>query len=463
MSSLSDIMSASSQALRIQQLAMQIIGQNTANANTDGYSRERIDFSTSPPYAGMGLWDVGSGVDIGKLGRVRDQLLDDQIRRNATTFGYWQQRDDNLSRVEEVFNELSGSAISDQLSSFWAAWQDLANHPESAAGRQAVVQNAQSLASSVRDVYAQLTDRRNTLDRQVTSAVDEVNALTQQIATLNLQIVHGETGGQEASRLRDQRDLAVDRLSHLINITTQESSDGAVNVYNGGQMLVQLGSAQQLTLSTADQNGAVTVISYGLHGPRAQLEGGEIKSLLDVRDNDITAVMSKLDEFAKSLAERVNEVHRTGYGLSGTSGQDFFASDVTGAANFRVSAAILQDPSRVAAAGAPDAPGDNSIALRLAAIQNDKTMNNGTSTLGDFYKDIVLDVGSRKANAANELKVETAVMDNLENRRQQISGVSVDEEMSRMVQVQQAYAAAAKVVNTVDQMMQTVLAIGTAA
>jgi flagellar hook-associated protein 1 len=149
--------------------------------------------------------------------------------------------------------------------------------------------------------------------------------------------------------------------------------------------------------------------------------------------------------------------------LNGTSGQDFFAADVTGAANFRVSAAILQDPALVAAAGTPGAPGDNSIALRLAAVQNDKTMNNGTSTLGDFYKDIVLDVGSSKANSANQLKVETAVMDNLENRRQQISGVSTDEEMTRMVQVQQAYAAAAKVINTVDQMMQTVLAIGTTA
>ena len=131
MSTLSGILHTGRQALLVEQLAMQVIGHNTANVNTEGYSRQRVDFGTGPGREGLGIWRTGSGVDIDHLGRVRDQLLDQQITKSNGSVGYWNQRDESLGGVEQIYNELSGSAISDQLQQYWASWQDLSNDPES--------------------------------------------------------------------------------------------------------------------------------------------------------------------------------------------------------------------------------------------------------------------------------------------------------------------------------------------
>ncbi|RPH95738.1 flagellar hook-associated protein FlgK [candidate division KSB1 bacterium] len=461
MSSLADILNTGRNALRVQQLAMQVVGQNTSNADTEGYTRRRLELCTAPPYDSLGRWDAGAGVDIQHLGRIRDQLIDEQYRRESSQLGYWSQRDDVLGRVEEIFSELGGSAISDQLQDFWAAWSELSNQPEGQAARLSLVETAQTLTTGVRRVYDELASRFGTVDKQMVDDVTEVNAITSHIAQLNVQIVRAETDGLEASDLRDARDSALDRLSQLINITTQENGDGAVNVYNGGQILVQVDRHTEISISAESHNGRVSsVFNYGSSGRKLTLEGGEIKALMDIRDQDIGRVMDDMDEFAVNLAHRVNDIHTQGYGLTNTNGIEFFAADVTGASSLRLSSLITDDPSRIATASAANAPGDNSIALQIAGIQNEKLMNNGRSTLDDYYRDIVLQVGSRKSYATGQLKVEQAAMNHLENRRQSVSGVSLDEEMTRLIQVQQAYDAAARIVNTVDEMMQTVLTLG---
>jgi flagellar hook-associated protein 1 FlgK len=458
MSTLNDILNTGRQALRVQQLAMQVVGQNTANVNTEGYSRRRIEFATAPPYEGLGHWQSNGGVDVLELGRVRDQLIDEQIRRGNAGLAYWSTRDDTLSRVEEIYSEMGGSAVSDQLQEFFAAWNDLANGPEEMGPRLAVLEKAQTLASNVRRTYSELLARRQTVDSQVQVDVEEVNHLTSQIAQLNVQIVRAETSGGEASDLRDQRDLVVDRLSKLININVRENGDGAVNVYNGGQILVQVDSTFALTAGTVSQNGLTrTVITYGESGRSVVLEGGEIKALMDLRDQDIGLAMDDLNSFALGMTARINELHRTGYGLQATNGMDFFEGDISSAADFAVSSLITDDPSRIATASTPNAPGDNSLALQIAAVQNEKIMFGGRSTLEEFYRDSVLRVGTGKAYATDQLAVEQTAMDHLETRWQSVSGVSMDEEMTHLVQVQKAYDAAAKVITTVNDMMQTLL------
>lgn len=461
MSSLSDILNTGRRALLVQQLAMQVVGQNTANVDTEGYTRRRLDLATAPPYEGFYGWEGGSGVDVQYLGRVRDRIVDEQYRRGNSQLGYWTQRDNVLAEIEAVFSEMGGSAISDQLQQFWAAWNDLANSPEGEGSRTALLEKARSLASGIWRVHGELAAQRTQVDGQITDAVDEVNAITSRIAQLNIQIVRAETSGEEASDLRDQRDSAIDRLSSIMDIMVEENGDGAVNIYNGGQILVQVDRNVDLVVSAVNQNGYVqSTISYGNSGRPLKVESGELKSLLELRDSDIGGVMADLDEFAVALADRVNEVHRTGYGLTGTNGVEFFAADITGAANFRLSSLILDDPSRIATSSRADAPGDNSIALQLAGIQNEKLLHDGRATLDEFYRETVLSVGTRKSFSAGQLKVEQAAMSNIENKRQQISGVSLDEEMTKLIQVQQAYDAAAKIINTVDEMMQTVLSIG---
>lgn len=463
MSSLADILNSGRHALRVQRLAMQVISQNTANVNTEGYSRRRVDLATAPPFDTRTQWFPGGGVDVQFLGRVRDRIVDEQVRRSGGELAYWTRRDDTLGRIEEIFGEMGDAAISDQMQQFWAAWQDLANNPEGMAARMQLVQRTESLASSVRRAHGELAARAGDLDAQVRQSVGDVNALTAQVAALNVQIVRAETDGREASDLRDARDLIIDRLSQIMDVTVQENAHGAVNLYSGGQILVQIDQSVELTMTSVPANGSSkTVVSYGSSGRPLQTQQGELRALMDLRDQDVGSAMADLDAFAVALANRVNDVHRTGYSASGATGMDFFAPNVTGAASLRISALIQGDPSRIATAAAADAPGDNALALQIAGIQNERLLQNGQSTLETFFRDSMLRIGSRKAFAVNELMVVSAANENLMNRRQEISGVSVDEEMARMVQVQQAYEAAAKIINTVDEMMKTVLALGSA-
>jgi flagellar hook-associated protein 1 len=458
MGTLGSILNTGRQALLIQQLAMQVIGQNTSNVNTEGYSRRRIELGTAPGLEDYGKWQVGSGVDVSHLGRVRDTLLDDQIRQSSTEVGYWNQQDDALGQVEKVFSEMSGSAISDNLQAFWASWQDLSNDPENTVARTSVLQKAQSLTSNIQRTYSELSQQRDTVDKTIVDKVAQVNSLTTQIAKLNTQIVASEVSGSEASDLRDARDLAIQNLSSLIKINVKENSDGAVNVYNNGMILVQIDKSNDLKITTDSQTGYPrTLISYSYSGAPADLGSGEIKSLLDVRDNQITSAMKNLDTFASTLAKRVNEVHRTGYGLTNTNGIDFFDPSTTGAANIKVSNLITDDVSRIATASSANAPGDNTLVLKIASIQSEKLLDGGASTLDDYYQSVVLKVSSKKAYAADQLAIETTTADHLESRKQQISGVSMDEEMTHLIQVQQAYDAASKIITTIDQMMTTVI------
>jgi flagellar hook-associated protein 1 FlgK len=180
---------------------------------------------------------------------------------------------------------------------------------------------------------------------------------------------------------------------------------------------------------------------------------------LDLRDADIRPALDDLDTLATTLSSRINEIHRTGYGLDNTSGINFFAVDISGAVDLRINQVIVDDVARIASASLPDAAGDNSIALEIAAVQQEKLLNDGRATIDEFNRNIALRAGSNLSYALAQLEIEDAAQESLLNRRASISGVSIDEEMTRLIQVQKAYDAAAKIVTTADEMINTILSM----
>lgn len=438
---------------------MQVIGHNTANVDTEGYSRQRIDFRTSPP-GGLGQYNTGSGVDVDYLGRVRDTFLDVQIRESRSQVSYWQQRNASLEKVESTLNGLGDVNIETRLQDFWSAWHDVANDPESMSSRLALLQRSQSLTTSIRRAYSDLTAQLADANEQITVEIDKVNQLTAQIASLNVAVNQAELNGSEASDLRDQRDLILEELSGIINVTSQEQEGGAINVYSGGQILVQVNSSIDLYVSSiAGNSSELPTIKHGISGSEMQFTQGTLRALLDLRDADIRPALEDLDTLATTLSSRVNAIHRSGFGLDNTSGINFFAQDVSGAADLRINDVIVDDVARIASASAADAAGDNSIAIAIAAVQQEKLLNDGRSTLDEFNRSIALRAGSNLSYASAQLEIEASAQDNLLNRRASISGVSIDEEMTRLIQVQKAYDAAAKIVTTVDEMVNTLLSM----
>ncbi len=455
MSTLSNILEQGRRALQVQQLAMQVIGHNTTNAGTVGYSRRRLDLETAPP-GETGMWDTGSGVDVLRLARVRDRLLDSQIRGETSVASYWSEREDRLGRVEEVFNALGDNNLGKLMDDFWSGWHDLANDPESMAPRYALRDRAGALVSSLKRVHQNLAQQIEDTNARIGDAVNGMNDLTSAIADLNVRISRAELSGQEASDLRDSRDLLVEQLAQIADISVQDQSDGSINVYIGGQIIVQRDMAVRVN---ADETTSDPKRKYNLTLGSSPLTwnpmGGELGALIEQRDVELPGMIAMLDQFARELSSSINELHMQGYGLNGSQGQEFFRVGAMGVADLALSATIMDDPANIAAASGANAPGDNSMALAIAQLQHSTSIDG--VTLDQWLRNIPLEAGSRRAAAIQQRDIENAVLENAVNRRASISGVSLDEEMARLLESQKAYEAAAKIVQTVDEMMQTVI------
>jgi flagellar hook-associated protein 1 FlgK len=457
MSTLSNILQQGRRALQVQQMSMQVIGHNTSNAGTVGFSRRRLDLTTAAPY-GQGMLGIGSGVDIERLGRVRDQLLDSQIRGGLTSQGYWSTSEDQLARIEETFNALGDVNLTNSLDQFWQGWHDLANEPESMAARYSLKEKSQSLIGGLKRTYGELKGQLEEVNTRITETTASVNELTAGIAELNVRISNAEVNGQEASDLRDSRDLAIDQLSSLIDVSIQEQADGTVNVYVGGDVIVQRDLQIEIhvdRVSTDPRNNVS--LSLGSNLSNWKPTGGELGALFDHRDSQLTEALNRLDAFAVEFSDSINSRHVTGYGMNGQSGVEFFAGDVSGVETLALNATIAGDPSAIAAASSSDSPGDNTLATAIAAMRDERLAGGGQMTLDQLLRNISLDFGARRASAKSQNEIESAVVENLENRRLSVSGVSLDEEMAKLLESQKAYEAAAKIIQTIDEMMTTVI------
>ncbi|MCB9358056.1 MAG: flagellar hook-associated protein FlgK [Calditrichaeota bacterium] len=455
MSTLSNILEQGRRALQVQQLQMQVIGHNTSNAGTVGYSRRRLDLSTAPP-GQNGILGVGAGVDVDRLARVRDTILDNQIRQGTSTASYWTARDEQLGQVEDVFNAMGDRNLGTMLDSFWQGWHDLANDPESMASRFVVRDRANDLVNTLKRVHDSLSSQLEDVNSRISAGAEQVNSLTSAIAELNVQITSREIGGEEASDLRDSRDLLVEQLSELTDISVQEQSDGSLNVYTGGHIIVQRDLSVPLNVDIVESDPKhKVVLTLGGSAFEWKPVGGELGALYEQRDIELPRVLEQLDQFAADFAQAVNQIHATGWGLNGSFGQEFFTSGVTGVENLELSEVIQADPSAIASASNENSPGDNSLALAIAELRN--YIGSTGSSLDQQLRNIPLDTGSRRASAKQQMEIENTVLENAVNKRFAISGVSLDEEMAKLIETQKAYEAAAKIVQVVNQMMETVI------
>jgi len=457
MTTLNGMMELSRRALSANQLALAVIGHNTANVNSPGFSRQRVQLSPSFPLQLM-EGTLGTGVNVVGIQQIHDNLLDRSLRQGYSDFSQWEAIDGSLQSLENIFGDTSSSTtLGDMLTEFWNSWQDLADDPENLTARSALRQNAQSLCSEFNRLHNQFAGQIQSHDQEIVVRVNEVNSLSSSIANLNAQIAQIESSGGQANDLRDQRNNLLNDLSSLVNVQVTDQANGQINVYVGGQVLVQGDLSLQIaTRERSIPGGVVHDLIWEDGGSSVMLSQGQIAGLIEMRDDQIPELSASLDELANSLVQQVNSAHVTGYGLNGSSGNNFFDLDTTGAGNLSLSGEVLAS-LEVIAASASGAPGDNSIALSIAGLQNQLVMENGTATIGSYYANLVSEVGVVRQNASFRHTQEQAALQQLETQRESVSGVSLDEEMTNLIQYQQAYEAAARLVTTVSQMMDTVV------
>ncbi len=443
-------------ALLSQQFSLNVTGHNIANVNTPGFTRQQAMLSATNP-----LWSAegsfGTGVEVTDIRRLRTQFLDDQFRQESESAGRWQMLSQGWGQIERIFAEPSDTGFSSVLDEFWNSWQDLATNPDSQAARVSVKEQANILINALHQSTDQLNDFRRSLDDDIQKTVGYVNNIANQLAALNDSINTAELSGHVANDLRDRRDYLIDELSSYANIQAFEQSSGNYTVMIGSIALVDGNEVSELqAVSTEKGANVISEIQFVASGVKPDIESGQLAGLIETRDTLIDQRQQELDELALALVEKVNQYHREGYGLDGKTGRDFFDSGTTGAADIQLDDSIIQNDGYVASSLNGEI-GDNSNALRIAGIRNERIMRGNAATIGDFYNAMIGTIGVRTKEAQNISDNQESLVFNIENNRQAIEGVSLDEEMTNMIKYEHAYEAAARVITAMDEALNTII------
>ncbi|MFT4692360.1 MAG: flagellar hook-associated protein 1 FlgK [Limisphaerales bacterium] len=460
-------------SLQAQQQSLEVVGHNLANASNPAYARQRarVETSTTLP-SNIGI--QGTGVNVTMIEQIRSSLIDRQVATEVSTAAYWENRQSTLTSMEgalgqEIDRHASGAegaaaalgiggqqGIAEGIQKFFAALQSVSTDPTSMAERQILLQQSAALAEKFNNTSDRLVSLNTGVNDALSDHVSQANTLLGSIARLNDQITTAEvvTTGK-ANDLRDLRQQKVEELSELLRAETTESATGAIDVSVGGVLLVSANS-QFETLTTHDPgDGQLVLRASG--GTVITTPGGNIQGDIDTRDGTLATLRRDIDTLASELISQVNSIHSTGYGLSGGTGQDFFTG--TGAGDIGVNTVLTNNPGSIQASAENGAIGNNEIVLRLSQLADAPQSALSNQTFSESFSRTVSGLGQELANANAQVSDNAAVKSMLLRQRDSLSGVSVDEEMTDLVKFQRAYQASAKFINTIDEMLQTILSL----
>ena len=599
--------------------AITTAGHNISNANTEGYSRQRVQIKEFDPLYKPDLERlerpglIGQGVDVQSINRIRDELLDERIVAQSNQESYWDTRSKYYTMIEQIYNEPDDISVRSNMDKFWEAWQELSINPESKAARQAVVTRAETLTDSIKQRWEALAGVGNLIDGDIEATVKQVNSYARQIADCNAEIVRSRAMGDNPNDLLDRRDLLVDKLSKLINISTDQRDSDEFMVHVGGRVIVQGSISREIDLVPRFDDTGYSKLVWKDTGNDAVFNGGRLGALVELRDVDVRNEIQTLNTMTMNFADLVNDVHRNAVGANKVTGLDFFvqhpfvenangnfdrngdgeldtsyvfrftginaldkqqqvgiegvmtfsgstgnvqvpyfhtdtvetviarindstsevkayldknnhlvlkattaqsvdnpdfvirhvedsgyflagysgvlaATGAEGAYDFaqadavnalaagsqfsvspvynpsayiEVNQALRNDVMSVAAGymdAAGTAPtGDGRAAVEIAAIRNTSVMVGGMKTFDDYFADTVTNVGLKGEQAETNLLSQNAIMDDLRNLRDSISGVNIDEELAEIMKFQHGYNAAAKFITVWDSLIDTVI------
>lgn len=556
-------------SLGAHQTAIQTVGQNIANANTEGYARQRAVLRPTPADDRI-FAHVGTGVEVVRIERIVDEHLTATLRGANSDLGSLSERNRLFSMVETIFNDLDGGGLSDSVSRFFDSIEDLANEPQDPSVRGLVIEEARTLTETFHYLDAQVRELRQSLDRDIETVYQDINRIAQEVADLNRNIGTAEGGGQalgSANDLRTQRDALLTELSEIVDIKVIEQTNGMVQVVTGSDVLVVGSRARSLEVSwQSDGDISFHQARFEDDGMLLRPKGGKLQALLEGRDGLLVELRGNLDQVAEQFLTVFNEIHAGGEGLNllteltavnavtaadvrlseaglpfpvedgqftfqvqnegnGTRESYVIALDLDGTdddttlldlanminaqvgvdhpeINARVSVdGVLEitssdesltfnlrddnsgvlnalglgtfftgttardigvrqqlvDNPLFVASGRGGGSGDNSAVLDMLTFRDQGLLGPDQKTVEEFYVSIVAKIGVRGAETRDLLQNQEAIKNNLENQRESVSGVNVDEEAIELIQLQRAYQGSARFLTIVDRLLETLL------
>lgn len=458
-------MDVGKRALSNSQTALQTVGHNIANKSTEGFSRQRVELQTADPF-NDGRVQIGMGAKTTQVTRINNPWLEKQIQKEGTSLGFHDSRSEALQRVEQVYNEQQNKGLNQYITDFFNAFRELSNNPESLTSRTMVLESATALTNDFKRVVRQLNDVQEDIDGQIKTLSHEINQHSKEIASLNEKIQTLETQGVTANDERDRRDLLLKKLGEKIDISWAEGKDGMVTVTAGRSAILVSGVfSNEITTARTDARDRVELFYKSTENGNPmnitdQIKGGKMGGALEVRDVVIEDLIKSTDKLAYVLAKEVNKAHIEGFDNYGKSGVLFFDMPETlsgSAANLSLNKTISSDVGKIAAAGQSGAPGDNTVANIISSLQYQNIMERGNFTFDDYYNTQVGQIGTITQRAVKSQEAQKNILSQLSNIRESISGVSLDEETTKMIEFQKAYDASARLIKTADEMFDTIL------
>lgn len=462
-------LSLATRSLQTQQEGIEVTGNNIANVNNPAYARQRVRIQTSASI-NTPLGPQGTGAEAVGIVQLRSALIDQQITSETSVASYLLAQQSALQYAEtdlgQTINTQTGTVdattnangqngIAAALNDLFAAFQSLSTDPSSVSERQVLLQKAADLASRFNQVDQRLTDLKSQLNASLSTDAASANDLLSQIATLNDKIVGAEANNPgSANDLRDLRQQKLEELSKFTKVDVTTESNGAIDISVAGTTMVS-GRTVVDRLQVYDAGGGQMLVRAEKSGTPLSLTGGSLAGTIDARDGEIASLQQNLDKLASNLITKVNTVHSGGFSLTGSSGADFFTG--TGAKDIAVNSDLLNDPRLVQASGQAGATGNNSVTLALAQLGSQTVAGLGNQTFTQNYSATVAALGESLSTVSTRVSDEDSIQTMLSNQRNSVSGVSLDEEMTNMLTYQRAYQASAKIVSTVNELLDTVI------
>jgi flagellar hook-associated protein 1 len=448
--------------LKAQTDVMNTTAHNIANANTPGFSRQKVTLASIDDSTGAGLRSssflkVGSGVESTMVTRSRFELYDGIFRKVNQGLNFDQKTEEMMHQVELLFDEPSDRSLGGIMNDFFNGWLDISNAPQDIAARQSLHSVASEMTDRFKRIYNSLVGLRDDVNSEIVAIPSQINEIVREITDLNASIFKSEAQGQPANDLRDKLDLLVDELSTFASVRTVKQDNGSTTVLLGNKVLAEREAFTELsTKNIVLEDGTVRTTIVSSDGLGFEPSDGKLGGLLNFRDNVVTNLLADLDKLAEAIVTNINFEHRVGFGLDGLNDRNFFDPNKKFAFNMELSVDV-EDVSHIAVS-IDGSRGDNTNAFNLNALK-DKRVVDDRYSINEFYNGFIANLGVIAREARSSRMNGELLVTQMNNSRESIKGVSVDEELITMIQAQHIYQSASRLIQIIDQMIEEVLNI----
>jgi flagellar hook-associated protein 1 FlgK len=474
---MADVFNIANSGLSVSKKGLETTSHNIANANNEGFTRQRQRVTSNPSIAKNGVIE-GSGAKTTGIRRVHDPHIFKNTTTSRSDANFFKETSSTLKQIEAIFSDGEGEGLITALNQFFNSFSELAGNPDDYAIRSYVKEKAFELIKDFQRIQSSLQKIGDDVNSGIELKIKDLNELSLQIATLNKKIAIMESTGDEASDLRDNRDRAVSQLSEIINISFYEDNQGmyVINIPKAGT-LVAGGISQNLITGINDGKELQIYYKNRPSSPITDhIDKGILGGLIQTRQNVLRPLSNSLDTIAFELTQKVNHLHRMGYvgreipiiegipsslDAKGPTSQINFFKALKGPKNamkeLALSPEVLKDLSNIATGLLPNRPGDNRVALAISKVSQEKLLKDGTSTIEEEYFKIIGDLGIQVGQAEFEREQTQGLLKQAEQIREKISGVSLDEETTNLMKYQRSYQASAKTIKEAEKAFNSIL------